>query len=85
MQQWELPAGFSYKVNVDAAAFADTKASGIEVVVRIEKAKVMVSLAAKGPLVQDSEEVEVLACWKALEFFMDAGFMDVDVVLEGTT
>lgn len=41
----------------------------------------MASLAAKGPPIQDSEEAELLACCKALEFALDAGFMDV--VLEG--
>ncbi|XP_023882197.1 uncharacterized protein LOC111994540 [Quercus suber] len=81
VQQWEPPMGLSYKVNVDAAMFADIKASGIGVVVRNEKAEVMASLTAKGPPVQDSEEAEVLACRKALEFAVDAGFMDV--VLEG--
>lgn len=73
--------GFSYKVNVDAAVFAEINASGFGVVVLNERAEVMASLAAKGPSVQDSEEAEVLACRKALEFAVDAGFMDV--VLEG--
>ena len=73
--------GFSYKVNVDAAVFAKINASGFGVVVRNERAEVMASLATKRPSIQDSEEVEVLACRKASEFAMDAGFMDV--VLEG--
>ena len=34
----------------------------------------MASISAKGPPVFDSEEAEVLACRKALEFAMDAGF-----------
>ena len=41
----------------------------------------MASLAAKGPLVQDSEEAEVMACRKALEFGVDASF--TELVLEG--
>ncbi|KAL0015414.1 hypothetical protein SO802_002483 [Lithocarpus litseifolius] len=41
----------------------------------------MASLVAKGPLVQNSEEVELLAYRKALEFAVDVGF--IDVVLEG--
>ena len=54
--------GFSYKVNVDAAVFAKINASGFGVVVRNERAEVMASLATKRPPIQDSEEVEVLAC-----------------------
>ena len=41
----------------------------------------MAALAAKGSVVRDSEEVEVLACRKALEFAIDAGFMEI--ILEG--
>lgn len=75
VQQWEPLAGFSYKVNVDVAVFADINTSGIGVVVRNERVEVMVPLATKGPLVQDNEEAEVLACRKALEFAVDAGFL----------
>ena len=81
MQQSEPHVGLSYKVNVDTALYTDVRASGFGVVVRNERAEVMASLTAGGPLVQDSEEAEVLACRKALEFAVDAGFMDV--VLEG--
>ena len=41
----------------------------------------MATLSAKGGAVRDSEEVEVLACLKALEFAFDASFMEV--ILEG--
>ncbi|XP_023921139.2 uncharacterized protein LOC112032606 [Quercus suber] len=77
VRQWEPLVGLSYKVNVDAALFADIKASGVGVVVCNEKAEVMASLTARGPPVQDSEEAEALACRKALEFAVDAGFMVV--------
>ena len=73
--------GYSYKVNVDATVFAEINASGFGVVVCNERVEVMASLAAKGPSVQDSEEAELLACRKVLEFVVNAGFMDV--VLEG--
>ena len=43
--------------------------------------EVMAAISAKGGAVRDSEEVEVLACRKALEFAIDAGFMEV--ILEG--
>ena len=35
----------------------------------------------RGGVLRDSEEVEVLACRKALEFAIDAGFMEI--ILEG--
>ena len=41
----------------------------------------MAAISVKGGAVRDSEEVEVLACRKALEFAMDAGFMEV--ILKG--
>nr|POE92592.1 protein shoot gravitropism 6 [Quercus suber] len=41
----------------------------------------MASPMAKGPSMQDSKEAKVMACWKALEFGVDAGFMEL--VLEG--
>ena len=41
----------------------------------------MVAISSNGPAVTDSEEVEVLACSKALEFAVDAGFSEL--VIEG--
>ena len=41
----------------------------------------MAAISAKGGAVRDSEELEVMACRKALEFAMDADFMEV--ILEG--
>ena len=38
-------------------------------------------ISAKGGAVGDSEEVEVMACHKALKFTVDAGF--TEVILEG--
>ena len=46
-----------------------------------EKGEVMAALAAKGGVVKDSEEVEVMACCKALEFAIDTSFMEI--ILEG--
>ena len=46
-----------------------------------EKGEVMAALAAKGGVVQDSEEVEAMACHKALEFAIDTSFMEI--ILEG--
>jgi len=51
------------------------------VVIRNSLGEVMASLSAHGPAVASSEEAEVLACWKAVEFAIDVGFMDL--VIEG--
>lgn len=41
----------------------------------------MGAMSTKGPLVFDSDEVEALACRKALEFAIDVGFSEL--VIEG--
>ena len=73
--------GNCFKLNFDGACFDDGAASGYGAVIRNEKSEVMAPLAAKGGAVWDSEEVEVFACRKALEFAIDAGFMEI--ILEG--
>lgn len=45
----------------------------------------MAILSAKGDAVEDSEEVEVLELWKALEFVIDAGFLDLTVEGDNVT
>ena len=45
--------------------------------IRNENGEVIAALAVKGGVVRDSEEVEVMACCKALEFAIDAGFMEI--------
>ena len=49
--------------------------------IRNEKGEVMAAIAERGGAVQDSKEVEVMACRKALEFAIDAGF--TEIILEG--
>lgn len=70
-----------YKLNFNADVFANREASGVAAVVRNEKGEVMVALSAKGAILDDSEEVEVFACRKALEFAVDTGFSDL--IIEG--
>ena len=41
----------------------------------------MATISTKGGTMRDSEEVKVMACCKALEFAIDAGF--TEVILEG--
>ena len=68
-------------MNFDGACFDKGAASVYRAVIRNEKGKVMAALATKGSAVRDSKEVEVMACRKALEFAIDAGFMEI--ILEG--
>ena len=49
--------------------------------IRNKKGEVMVAIAVRGGAVCDSEEVEVMACRKALEFAIDVGF--TEIILEG--
>lgn len=76
-QAWQPPEGSVYKLNFDAAVFADMAASGIEVVIRNDRGEVMAALLSKGPAVTESEEAEVLACRKALEFTVEAVFSEL--------
>ena len=63
------------------ACFDDGAASGYGVVIRNEKGEVMAAIVERGGAVRDSEEVEVMACRKVLEFAIDAGF--TEIILEG--
>ena len=63
-----------HKLNYDAVVFADYASSGFGAVIRNSSGEVMAAMTAKGPAVQDSDKAELLACRKALEFAIDAGF-----------
>jgi len=80
-QTWQLPQGNLFKLNFDGACFDEGVASGYGAMIRNEKGEVMAALATKGGAVRDSDDVEVMACYKALEFAIDAGFMEI--ILEG--
>ena len=49
--------------------------------IRNAAGEVMVALSVRGAAVIDSEEAEAMACRKALEFAIDAGFSEL--VVEG--
>ena len=59
----------------------ELQASGFGAIIRNGSGEVMASISARGPPVIDSEEAEILACRKALEFAVDAGFRDL--IVEG--
>ena len=66
--------------NIDGACFDNGVASGYGAVIRNGNGEVM-AVSTKGGAMRDSEELEVRACHKALEFTIDSSFMEV--ILEG--
>ena len=80
-QTWQPPPGSLFKMNFDDACFDDGAHLGYRAVIRNGKGEVMAAIAVRGGAVRDSEEVEVMACRKALEFAIDAGF--TEIILEG--
>ena len=78
---WQPPPSKAYKLNFDAALFSNLGRTGIGAVIRNEKGEVMATMTACGPTVHTSEEAELLACRRALEFAVDAGFYRL--IIEG--
>ena len=64
-----------YKLNYDAAVFEDFASSGFGAVIRNSTGEVMAVMTVKGLTIRGSEVAELLACRKALEFAVDAGFL----------
>ena len=77
LQNWKPLVGQLFKLNFDAAIFEN--GSGVGAITCNATGEVMVALSARGEVVADSEEAEVRACWKALEFAIDAGFSELMV------
>ena len=80
-QAWQPPQGEFFKLNFDGASFDNGVTSGYGAIIHNGNGEVMAAISAKGGAVRDSEELEVMACRKALEFAIDAGFKEV--ILEG--
>jgi len=74
-----------YKLNFDAAIFMDMESLGFGAFIRNSTRAVIAALLAKGPPVANSEEAEVLACRRALEFAVEAGFQEVVVEADSVT
>ena len=55
--------------------------SGYGVIIRNDNGEVMAAMTASGPKVSTSDEAELLACRRAIEFAMDAGF--TRLIIEG--
>ncbi|KAL0009843.1 hypothetical protein SO802_004951 [Lithocarpus litseifolius] len=74
---WQPPPSMVYKLNFDAAIFSGMEKSGIRAIIRNERGEVMAGMSAIGPMVETSEEAELLACRRSLEFAVDVGFTRV--------
>ena len=61
--------------------FKEEDASGFGAIIRNERGEVMAALSGKGPPAACSEEAEVLACRRAVEFALECGFREM--VVEG--
>lgn len=78
---WQFPPDLAFKLNFDAEIFSNLNCSGMGAIIRNGKGEIMEAMFTKGPLVRDSENAEILACRKVMEFAIDAGF--TDLVIEG--
>ena len=79
--RWVPPPGNCFKLNFDAVIFQELQASRFGAIIRNGSGEVMASISARGPPVIDSEDAEILACRKALEFAVNAEFRDL--IVEG--
>ena len=60
-----------FKMNFDAFIFQDGENSGVGAIIRNDRGEVMVALSAKGPSVTGSDEPEIYACRRAVEFAVE--------------
>ena len=68
-------------MNFDATVFLDWQCLSFGAIIRNSNGEVIVGMSAKGPCVHNSEEAEVMACLRAMEFSKDAGFSRL--IIEG--
>ncbi|XP_075645801.1 uncharacterized protein LOC142616956 [Castanea sativa] len=80
-EAWEPPPESAVKLNFDAAVFSEVNRTGVGAIIHNYKSEVMAAMSARGPAVHGSEKGELLACRKAIEFAIDAGFSRL--VIEG--
>ena len=71
---WQPPSHSEYKLNFDVAIFSGLDKSGFGAIIRNDKGEVMATMSVSGPRVSTSDEAELLACRRAIEFAVDAGF-----------
>ena len=74
---WQPLPQSVYKLNFDTTIFTDLNCSGFGAIIQNDRGEVIVAMSVKGPPITNSEEVEALACRKALEFSIDADFLEL--------
>ena len=80
-ETWKPPPATAYKLNFDAAIFADLDRIGVGAIIRNEQGQVMAAMIAAGPKANSSDEVKLLARRRSMEFAVDAGF--TKLIIEG--
>ena len=78
---WHPPPESAFKLNFDVVIFSELNCSRVGAMIRNERGKVIAAMSVRGPQVVDSEEAEILACRRAMEFVREAGF--IELVIEG--
>ena len=61
--------------------FSGLDRTSIGTIIQNEKGEVMAAMSAVGPAAENSEEAELMACRRSLEFAVDAGFSSL--IIEG--
>ncbi|XP_075669971.1 uncharacterized protein LOC142639714 [Castanea sativa] len=77
LQQWRPPEADHYKVNFDALAFKASNLAGIEVIIRDWRGEAIAALSMPIPLSYNVNELEALACHKAVQFAGEIGLRKV--------
>ncbi|KAL0012947.1 hypothetical protein SO802_000016 [Lithocarpus litseifolius] len=76
-QQWQPPDSQNYKANFDAAVFKATNSAGIGVIIKDCDGEVFGALSLPIPLSQSVDELEALACRRAVRFAWEIGLSRV--------
>ena len=78
---WRPPSHSEYKLNFDVAIFSGLDRSSFGAMIRNDKGEVMAAMSVNGLRVSTSDEAELLACRRAIEFAMHARFSRL--IIEG--
>ena len=78
---WQPPPLSIYKLNFDAAIFSRLEKIGIGAIIHNDEGEVTAAMSTVGPSTKNSEEAELLACSRSLEFAVDARF--TSLITEG--
>ena len=78
---WSPPEAPQYKINYDAATFAEDNNASLGVVIRNNEGPVMASLTQQIPLLATVIEIKALVARRVMEFALEIGLDNI--VLEG--